>query len=63
MSDTPNPGSIEARAQGCTCAVIDNHYGRGVYFDGAYHWWRAPDCPLHGTQAAEADGACDERTP
>jgi hypothetical protein len=48
---TPNPGSAEAIERGCSCPRIDNHYGRGVYFDGEYHWWRRADCPLHGTEA------------
>lgn len=25
----PDPGSTEARAQGCTCPVLDNAHGRG----------------------------------
>ena len=32
----PNPGSDEALAMGCLCAVMDNHYGVQA------------DCPLHG---------------
>lgn len=29
----PNPGSREARVQGCSCPVIDNAYGHG-YLSG-----------------------------
>lgn len=28
MSDKPNPGSDEARAAGCKCAVLDNNHGK-----------------------------------
>lgn len=30
----PNPGSDEAVERGCTCPVIDNHYGSGVRWPG-----------------------------
>jgi hypothetical protein len=50
---TPNPGSEEAVAAGCTCPVIDNHYGRGArgvagefYFDLS--------CPVHREAWMEA---------
>ena len=42
----PNPGSDEALAQGCTCPVITNGYGKGLY-NGKLFWMRI-DCPLHG---------------
>lgn len=42
---THKPGSNEAVAQGCTCAIEDNHYGSGM--DGYY--WINGDCPLHGS--------------
>jgi hypothetical protein len=29
MTDTPNPGSDEALALGCTCPVLDNGHGQG----------------------------------
>ena len=48
MSDTPNPGSDEALARGCTCAVLDNAHGRGVMRDGRRVWWMHADCLLHG---------------
>lgn len=46
----PNPGSPEAVAQGCTCPVIDNHYGKGVPVgkDGAPLFWCSEKCPMHG---------------
>lgn len=51
MSEKPNPGSDAAIALGCTCPVIDNHYGRGVPYRGPNYgasFWRADNCPLHG---------------
>lgn len=45
MSNTPNPGSDEAVKQGCTCPVLDNRRGLGVYGDNFYI---NADCPLHG---------------
>lgn len=42
----PNPGSDEARASGCSCAVLDNNHGRFAPFppDG---WWITEGCPVH----------------
>lgn len=42
----PNPGSIEAKEQGCTCPSMDNFGGKVAPFppDG---WWMDPACPLH----------------
>lgn len=52
MSDElkPNPGSQEARDIGCTCPVLDNHYGEGAYNDkeGVPLFWIAEECPVHG---------------
>jgi hypothetical protein len=49
-SQQPNPGSETAVAMGCTCPVIDNHYGRGVpnHLNGPLYWI-AEGCPLHDT--------------
>jgi hypothetical protein len=50
-----NPGSIEAIGAGCTCAVIDNHYGEGIGVDpksGETIFWISADCPLHGLAEA-----------
>lgn len=45
----PNPGSDAAIASGCTCAVMDNCRGAGIYGDGKrFGWWISGDCPLHG---------------
>lgn len=44
---TPNPGSDEARAQGCTCPVLDNHRGLG---SGPF--WITDGCPLHAPAAS-----------
>jgi hypothetical protein len=47
----PNPGSVEARALGCSCPLIDNGYSKGAYANenGDPAWWIAHECPLHGT--------------
>jgi hypothetical protein len=59
----PNPGSQEAAAQGCTCAVIDNHYGRGVAMpNGSVNFWISGDCPVHamkGNATSPESGAPD----
>lgn len=48
-SPPPNPGSDEAIRLGCTCPVIDNHYGRGIRtLLGNHMFWISGDCPLHG---------------
>lgn len=44
---TPAPGSDEAVKQGCICARIDNHYGRG-YRGNPGEYVQRPDCPVHG---------------
>jgi hypothetical protein len=51
MSDKPNPGSQEAIKIGCTCAVMDNAYGKGAYNDenGEPLFWINGDCPVHGS--------------
>ena len=42
----PNPGSREAIAGGCTCAVLDNRHGQGL--PGAPPlFWITAGCPLH----------------
>jgi hypothetical protein len=46
---TTNPGSLKAREQGCTCAVMDNNYGADGGFDGLGNFWLSDSCPLHGT--------------
>ena len=52
MSKLTKPGSDEAVALGCTCAVMDNARGQGVMVLGeGPFWWVEGDCPLHGYQA------------
>ena len=42
----PNPVSKEAIEVGCSCPVIDNHYGKGYQGrDGEYCYNMA--CPVH----------------
>jgi len=56
MTDTipPNPGSPEAKKQGCTCATQDNGNGRGCGLkseDGFPLFWIEPECPIHGDES------------
>ena len=46
------PGSKLAREHNCTCPVIDNHYGAGVYTnaDGVREYWINSECQLHGNR-------------
>ena len=58
MSDTkPNPGSQEAQDKGCTCAVMDNGYGKGAYMDdkGRPLFWVSSECPMHGQKEPPHD--------
>ena len=62
MSDKkkiPNPGSPESQEMGCTCAIIDNHYGQGFPYgpEGKTSFYINEACPIHGS---EADWAYDE---
>ena len=43
----PNPGSKEAEDRGCTCPVMDNHYGEGIRIGEEVVFWRTQGCPLH----------------
>lgn len=53
------PGSAAAREHGCTCPVLDNAHGRGVWpgrkGDEPLYWY-ASDCPYHFQQEATLDG-------
>lgn len=45
----PNPGSLEAIIEGCTCPIRDNDYGAGIINDdGDVVFFVAEDCPTHG---------------
>lgn len=48
----PNPGSDEAIAAGCTCAVLDNNHGSFAPIppDG---WWVTLGCPVHRPQVVD----------
>jgi hypothetical protein len=55
MNKLPNPGSDEAIKKGCTCAIMDNAYGRGAWGtqDKAEEeklFWINGGCPLHGKE-------------
>jgi hypothetical protein len=46
-----NPGSKEAQDAGCTCPILDNEYGKGVYVEnGKPVFWIVQGCPLHDTK-------------
>ena len=40
-----NPGSDEARRQGCKCPILDNNHGKHLPWTGG--WWMNPECPYH----------------
>ncbi len=42
---TPNPGSIEAWADGCLCPMDANHYGHRPPVAGS--WYVREGCPVH----------------
>lgn len=44
--ETPNPGSDEALARGCLCAVLDNNHGKYPPWKPS-GWWVTEGCPLH----------------
>lgn len=52
----PNPGSIEAQHQGCTCPVLDNAHGKGLPMSSGPAWWIMEKCPLHDPQKEKLDG-------
>jgi len=41
----PNPGSKEAKEQGCTCPVLDNDFGKGSYKSDGFII--NLECPVH----------------
>jgi predicted CXXCH cytochrome family protein len=60
MAENPNPGSREAVALGCTCAVMDNHHGAGFPWgpEGKICFWMDTDCPLHGAVRPDECSRC-----
>jgi hypothetical protein len=61
--NTPNPGSARAVKQGCLCPVEDNNNGEGVFMCGAFHFYIAEICKIHGRgtkyfQLIEKDWIC-----
>ena len=48
----PNPGSQKAIDKGCTCPVMDNHYGKGMgKHDGNITFSYKVGCPIHMEKA------------
>ena len=52
IHNAPNPGSDKALKKGCTCDVLNNHYGRGPErtIDHAWGWWITEGCPIHAVK-------------
>lgn len=48
-----NPGSPSAVREGCLCAIVDNHYGKGITIKGKQEFWINGDCPLHGFKVSK----------
>lgn len=42
----PNPGSGQARKDGCICAVLDNNHGKFAPWPPD-NWWITEGCPVH----------------
>lgn len=60
---TLNPGSPEAREQGCICPQDDNNHGRGymwTHVDGedVPFFVEFGDCPLHGAAVPTSAKRC-----
>lgn len=55
-SAVPNPGSQDAVDKGCTCAVIDNHHGRGVPTPNGRSFWISGDCSIHAKPRSKTNG-------
>ena len=51
---TPNPGSDEAVAQGCTCPTLDNARGDADLAISRGGFWVSPGCPVHIPVSADA---------
>lgn len=55
--ERPNPGSVEAREQGCKCPVLDNAHGLGAWGsrgEDAVFFIRE-GCPVHPFPEAVSD--------
>lgn len=55
-SKTMLPGSNKAIKNGCTCAIIDNNYGKGRYGNGdKYGWFITSGCKIHDNKIKVCD--------
>ena len=52
--EIPNPGSADAQAAGCQCAVLDNNRGRFAPLPEG-RWWITVGCPVHYGPAPKPD--------
>jgi hypothetical protein len=60
MVSIPAPGSPEAEEIGCTCAVLDNCHGRGLFGSRGLAYSVDTECPIHA-QLLPEEGEDDER--
>lgn len=56
----PNPGSPEAKEQGCKCPRLDNRGGLGINYTPStppeeLRFWISAACPLHAPKADDAE--------
>lgn len=51
----PKPGSTDAQMRGCTCPVIDNHYGKGRPGGKGTVFIYTVGCPLHWPEETTDD--------
>ncbi len=58
VSKLPNPGSDEARAEGCICPVAENNGGLTAP-SPPDSWWQRTDCPVHGTSLGVEENQVD----
>lgn len=56
----PTPGSDQAVAEGCTCAVLDNNHGGG-YMGMPGVFVMSFECPLHGFIEEPPDDMWDDQ--
>lgn len=50
----PDPGTPEAREQGCTCPHEQPYWNIFPWIEGGRAWWIEQGCPVHGKKITEA---------
>ena len=51
---TPEPGSLQAVAQGCTCSTTLNRHGKGT-LHGQPRFYYDRKCPVHRIEVAKVE--------